>query len=275
MKNENLIEYGILNDEIVEQNVIEEKLKTKKTKVYDVLRLINSKPLYLEDHLSRLNRSIKLAGYKKEILEMDFKKGIEKLVVKSGRTNNNIKTTYFEDEESVRILYMVESKYPSKEKRKEGYKTILIYEERENPNAKILNEERRKIVNRILKEEGADEAIFLTENKVVLEGSRSNLFFVKGEKIITSPDERVLLGTTRQKILKICKNNNISILKREIMLDELNFFDAAFVTGTSIDIMPLNRIDSVRYNTGNKVIKKLTDYYSKEKMKYLKNYKRA
>src|SRR6056297_2498550 len=238
MKNENLIEYGMLNDEIVEQNVIEEKLKTKKTKVYDVLRLINSKPLYLEDHLSRLNRSIKLAGYKKEILEMDFKKGIEKLVVKSGRTNNNIKTTYFEDEESVRILYMVESKYPSKEK-------------------------------------GADEVIFLTENKVVLECSRSNLFFVKGEKIITSPDERVLLGTTRQKILKICENNNISILKREIMLDELNFFDTAFVTGNSIDIMPLNRIDSVRYNTGNKVIKKLTDYYSKEKMRYLKNYKRA
>jgi len=275
MKNENIIEYGILNDEIVEQNIIEEKLRTKKTKVYDVLRLINSKPLYLEDHLRRLNRSIDLAGYKKEILEKDFKKDIEKLVVKSGRTNNNIKTTYYEDGESVRILYMVESKYPSKEKHKEGYKTILIYEERENPNAKILNQERRKIVNSILKEEGADEAIFLTENKVVLEGSRSNLFFVKGEKIITSPDERVLLGTTRQKILKICENNNISILKREIMLDELNFFDAAFVTGTSIDIMPLNRIDSVRYNTGNKVIKKLTDYYSKEKMRYLKNYKRA
>ncbi len=275
MRNDNILKYGILNGEIVENEEIEKKLESDKVKVYDVLRIINSKPLYLENHLDRLNNSIDLAGYKMEYLKENFKKDIEKLVVKSGKTNNNIKTTYFEEGESIKILYMVKSNYPSEDKYKEGYKTILIYEERENPNAKILNEERRKIVNRILKEVGADEAIFITENKVVLEGSRSNLFFVKGEKIITSPDERVLLGTTRQKILEICERNNISILKREILLDELNFFDAAFVTGTSIDIMPLNRIDSIKFNTNNKVIKKLTDHYNKEKLNYLSNYKRV
>jgi len=275
MKNDNILKYGILNGKIVQNEVIEKKLENNKVKVYDVLRLINSKPLYLENHLNRLNNSIALAGYKKEYLEENFKKDIEKLVVKSGRTNNNIKTTYFEKEESVKILYMVRSKYPTEEKYKEGYKTILIYEERDNPNAKILNEARRKIVNKILNEVNCDEAIFITENKIVLEGSRSNLFFVKGEKIITSPDERVLLGTTRQKILEICENNNISVLKREIILDELNFFDAAFVTGTSIDIMPLNKIDSIRFNTSNKVVKKLIDYYDKDKINYLKNYKRV
>lgn len=275
MKNDNILKYGILNGEIVENDEIEKKLLSDKVKVYDVLRVVNSKPLYLENHLIRLNNSIDLAGYREDYLEENFKKDIEKLVVKSGRTNNNIKTTYFEEEEPVKILYMVKSNYPSEDKYIEGYKTILIYEERENPNAKILNEERRKIVNKILKEVDADEAIFITENKVVLEGSRSNLFFVKGEKIITSPDERVLLGTTRQKILEICERNNISILKREIILDELNFFDAAFVTGTSIDIMPLNRIDSIKFNTNNKVIKKLKDYYNREKLNYLSKYKRA
>ncbi len=275
MKNDNILKYGILNGEIVENDEIEKKLLSDKVKVYDVLRVVNSKPLYLENHLIRLNNSIDLAGYREDYLEENFKKDIEKLVVKSGRTNNNIKTTYFEEEEPVKILYMVKSNYPSEDKYIEGYKTILIYEERENPNAKILNEERRKIVNKILKEVDADEAIFITENKVVLEGSRSNLFFVKGEKIITSPDERVLLGTTRQKILEICERNNISILKREIILDELNFFDAAFVTGTSIDIMPLNRIDSIKFNTNNKVIKKLKDHYNREKLNYLSKYKRA
>jgi branched-chain amino acid aminotransferase len=216
-----------------------------------------------------------LIGYEDRYYENDFKKDIEKLVVKSGRTNNNIKTTYFEEDQPIKVLYMVKSTYPKEDKYSEGYKTILMYEERENPNAKVLNEERRKIVNEILKDVGADEAIFLTENKVVLEGSRSNLFFVKGEKIITSPDERVLLGTTRQKILEICEKNNISVLRREIMLDELNFFDAAFVTGTSIDIIPINRIDTIRFSTNNKVVKKLTGLYNKDKLEYLKNYKRA
>ena len=275
MRNENILKYGILNGEVVDSDKIEEVLKTNKVKVYDVLRLVNSKPLYFENHLDRLNRSIELIGYEDRYYENDFKKDIEKLVVKSGRTNNNIKTTYFEEDQPIKVLYMVKSKYPKEDKYSEGYKTILMYEERENPNAKVLNEERRKIVNEILKDVGADEAIFLTENKVVLEGSRSNLFFVKGEKIITSPDERVLLGTTRQKILEICEKNNISVLRREIMLDELNFFDAAFVTGTSIDIMPINRIDTIRFSTNNKVVKKLTGLYNKDKLEYLKNYKRA
>lgn len=275
MRNENILKYGILNGEVVDSDKIEEVLKTNKVKVYDVLRLVNSKPLYFENHLDRLNRSIELIGYEDRYYENDFKKDIEKLVVKSGRTNNNIKTTYFEEDQPIKVLYMVKSTYPKEDKYSEGYKTILMYEERENPNAKVLNEERRKIVNEILKDVGADEAIFLTENKVVLEGSRSNLFFVKGEKIITSPDERVLLGTTRQKILEICEKNNISLLRREIMLDELNFFDAAFVTGTSIDIMPINRIDTIRFSTNNKVVKKLTGLYNKDKLEYLKNYKRA
>ncbi|MBG0764520.1 MAG: aminotransferase class IV [Tissierellales bacterium] len=275
MRNENILKYGILNGEVVDSDKIEEVLKTNKVKVYDVLRLVNSKPLYFENHLDRLNRSIELIGYEDRYYENDFKKDIEKLVVKSGRTNNNIKTTYFEEDQPIKVLYMVKSTYPKEDKYSEGYKTILMYEERENPNAKVLNEERRKIVNEILKDVGADEAIFLTENKVVLEGSRSNLFFVKGEKIITSPDERVLLGTTRQKILEICEKNNISVLRREIMLDELNFFDAAFVTGTSIDIMPINRIDTIRFSTNNKVVKKLTGLYNKDKLEYLKNYKRA
>jgi len=275
MRNENIFKYGILNGEVVDSDKIEEVLKTNKVKVYDVLRLVNSKPLYFENHLDRLNRSIELIGYEDRYYENDFKKDIEKLVVKSGRTNNNIKTTYFEEDQPIKVLYMVKSTYPKEDKYSEGYKTILMYEERENPNAKVLNEERRKIVNEILKDVGADEAIFLTENKVVLEGSRSNLFFVKGEKIITSPDERVLLGTTRQKILEICEKNNISVLRREIMLDELNFFDAAFVTGTSIDIMPINRIDTIRFSTNNKVVKKLTGLYNKDKLEYLKNYKRA
>jgi branched-chain amino acid aminotransferase len=275
MRNENILKFGILNGEVVDSDKIEEVLKTNKVKVYDVLRLVNSKPLYFENHLDRLNRSIELIGYEDRYYENDFKKDIEKLVVKSGRTNNNIKTTYFEEDQPIKVLYMVKSTYPKEDKYSEGYKTILMYEERENPNAKVLNEERRKIVNEILKDVGADEAIFLTENKVVLEGSRSNLFFVKGEKIITSPDERVLLGTTRQKILEICEKNNISVLRREIMLDELNFFDAAFVTGTSIDIMPINRIDTIRFSTNNKVVKKLTGLYNKDKLEYLKNYKRA
>jgi len=272
MKTDNILEYGILNGEDVSKDEMDKSLCRDCIKVYDVIRLINGKPLYLENHLERLNRSINLAGYSYHYKEETFKKDIEKLVVKSGMTSNNIKTTFFENDKSVRIMYMVKSFYPSKEDYRDGYKTLLIYEERENPNAKILNEERRTLINKILRETGANEAIFVSEDKKILEGSRSNLFFVKGEKIITSPDDKVLLGTIRQKIIEICKNNNISVIKREILLDELSFFNGAFITGTSIDIMPLAKIDNIKYNTNNKVIKRLSKFFEKDRNDYLKNY---
>lgn len=274
MIKDNIFDYGILNGEIVSKDIIEEKLMIDTVKVYDVLRIERGIPIYLEEHLSRLNKSIELAEFRGNITKESFKKNIEKLIQKSNNYNNNIKTTYFEEgKEIVEILYMSKSKYPKEKDYNEGYKTILIYDEREEPNAKILNIEKRKLINKILESEGADEGILISENKILLEGSRSNIFFVKGEKIITSPDDKVLLGTIRQKVLELCAKNNITVIKRELMLEELTFFEGAFITATSLEIMPLNRIDSIKFNVKNKMINKLRILFNKEKEEYMRRYK--
>ena len=136
MKTDNILDYGLLNGKITTNEDIDNSLCKECIKVYDVIRVVNGKPLYYENHLDRLNKSILLAGYKYEYDMESFKKDIEKLVVKSGKTNNNIKTTYFEQGNPVRIMEMVKSYYPSKDVYKEGYKTILIYEERKNPSSR-------------------------------------------------------------------------------------------------------------------------------------------
>jgi len=111
----------------------------------------------------------------------------------------------------------------------------------------------------------AFEAILVNEDGTVSEGSRSNIFFVKGNKLVTSPDSAVLLGVTRNKVAEVCESNGIEVEKRIIKIDELESFDGAFITGTSNDVLPIKSIDKIVYNSAdNDTVKKASELYLNE-----------
>lgn len=265
-------EEGLLNGNLRDIEEIYSVLDKDKEKVYEIIRIIDGKPLFLEEHITRLNNSIKLINIDFSVSIRDIREQIYTLLDKFKEKNNNVKITFSKNEIENLITYLVKSYYPSAEKFQQGYSTVLIYEERENPNAKILNNEFRSLINEILADEGADECIYVSEKGEILEGSRSNLFFVKGNAIVTPADHGVLLGTTRNKIVEICQEKRIAIQKRVIRMEELTFFDAAFITGTSIDVMPVNAIGTVYYkSTTNRLVDRIRKEYEKEKHKYLSN----
>ena len=49
------------------------------------------------------------------------------------------------------------------------------------------------------------------KNNEITEGSRSNIFFLKDETLVTAPDNAVLNGITRKHILEICRENSIRL----------------------------------------------------------------
>ena len=110
-------------------------------------------------------------------------------------------------------------------------------------------------------ENNAFEAILINHDDTVSEGSRSNVFFVKDKKIITSPDELVLLGVTRSKVISACQETFV-VEKRIINFNELKDFDGAFITGTSNDVLPIKTMDDIVYNSSqNKVVKRVSELY--------------
>jgi len=100
--------------------------------------------------------------------------------------------------------------------------------------------------------------LFSNNDETISEGSKSNVFFVLDESIITSPDSQVLLGVTRSKVIEVCKNNGIDVIKRNIYFNELKDFEGAFITGTSNDVLPIKTIDDIVYNSShNEIVKKV------------------
>lgn len=94
-------------------------------------------------------------------------------------------------------------------------------------------------------ESGFDEAIVLTNDGHVCEGSAENIFLVKQGKLVTPPSsESILMGITRDSVIKLAENElGLDTIERQVDRSELYGADECFFTGTAADIAPILEID--------------------------------
>lgn len=274
MKREGIKEFLIINGEI--EKVIETEIFDKITKpsIYEVIRVIDGVPIFIEDHLERLKKSIKLANYTLDRTDIEIKNDVKKLIKINNIKNLNIKLLFTKIEEigNVILIYVIESYYPEPKLYKTGIHTILFYYERKKPNIKIIDEDFKKTIEKRLDETTAFEAILVDKDGYITEGSRSNIFFVKGDKIYTVPGRKILLGITRGKVLEVSNELNIEVIEKNVHLEDLDIIDGAFITGTSINVLPITTIENKKLNSVNNcIIKRLSRGYLEKVYNYLQN----
>ena len=114
-------------------------------------------------------------------------------------------------------------------------------------------------------EKGFDEAILLSHEKTVAEGSGENLFMVKDGKLITPPlSETILPGITRVCVMELAKDEmGIATVERSIAQKELYSADELFFCGTGAQISPIIEVDDKTIKSGKvgPITKKLQDLY--------------
>jgi branched-chain amino acid aminotransferase len=91
---------------------------------------------------------------------------------------------------------------------------------------------------------GYDEAILLTDDGYVADGSGENVFLIKDE-IISTPDlsASILPGITRQTVMEIAGALGYAVHERAIIRSDLYLADEVFMTGTAAEVTPLRAID--------------------------------
>lgn len=101
-------------------------------------------------------------------------------------------------------------------------------------------------------ENGFDEAIMLSPDGYVAEGSGENIFLVIDGTLITPPrTEGILVGITRDTIIKLAKEElNINTVERHVDRIELYTADECFMTGTAANVTPVAEIDRRLVNDG-------------------------
>jgi branched-chain amino acid aminotransferase len=101
-------------------------------------------------------------------------------------------------------------------------------------------------------ENGYDEAILLSHDGHVAEGSAENIFLVRRGVLYTpDPSQNVLEGVTRRAIMEIARVElGVETVERSIDRGELYSAEEAFFTGTAVGICPISSIDRRRVGEG-------------------------
>ena len=112
---------------------------------------------------------------------------------------------------------------------------------------------------------GFDEAIVLTQDGHVSEGSAENLFIVRDRVLITPPvTENILEGITRKVIIELARKElGLEVMERSIDRTELYVAEEVFFCGTGVQVAAVVQIDHRTIGTGQigPIVKSLRDLY--------------
>lgn len=92
---------------------------------------------------------------------------------------------------------------------------------------------------------GFDEAIVLTQDGHVSEGSAENIFLLRGDRLVTPPvSENIVEGITRQTLITFARNElGVDVVERAVDRSELYIADEVILCGTGAEVSPVIEID--------------------------------
>ena len=100
-------------------------------------------------------------------------------------------------------------------------------------------------------EAGFDEAIVLTNEGHVSEGSAANLFMVRDGVLVTPPaTDNILEGIVRASVMRLAKDEGIPVEIRSIDRTELYLADELFLCGTGVQMSSITEVDHRKIGDG-------------------------
>ncbi len=238
--------------------------------VYEVFRIISGVPLFLEDHLERLQNSMNAAGL--EFKSVQLVNDIERLISLNKFETGNIKIIFWKSglELHNMVFYDVHV-YPSDAMFRDGIEIGTLEHERKNPNIKLFDSEMRTIAAGKINDNNFYEILLVSKDKIITECSRSNIFFIRDNNIVTPPANQVLEGVTRKHVIEIIREQMIPFSEKSITTSMLGNFESVFLTGTSRRVLPVRKIDpfSFKYITQHPLIIKLQELFLERCKRYI------
>ncbi|MBW4827162.1 MAG: aminotransferase class IV [Clostridiaceae bacterium] len=272
MKKEAVKDYFIINGELISTKNMEIFESINKPYIYEVIRVIEGVPLFLEEHLDRMEKTAKLMDYNIDKTEIEIRKDIKRLIQQNQVKNSNIKLLCLDvdGKGQVFLTYFIESYYPKDEVYNEGVHTTLYNFGIEDPNAKMSDVSFGERVDKKIKNKNAFEALLVNKDGNITKGSRFDMFFVRCQNIYTVPDEKILLEVTRNRIINICEKLNLELIEETIHVEDLYKIDGGFMIGTLINVIPIKSVDEFTYESvSDPIINKIKDMYLKEIKDYI------
>lgn len=232
--------------------------------VYEVIRVIDSKILFWDEHFKRFNNSIsKFLGWEIEIGDL-FEK-VHLVINENKIVNGNVKIEIIFDDNCNLYVYPIKFYYPDD---KFGVDVVTFNFERKNPNIKTYDYEFREKSKKIIDDKNVYEVLLVNKEGFITEGSKTNVYFIKDNCFFTAPENLVLNGVTRINVNKLINELGFNLKEESVSREKIFDFDACFLTSTSSNVLAVDVIDGKEINSSSNT------YFNRVKerfKKYLEN----
>jgi D-alanine transaminase len=223
--------------------------------VYEVFKFLRKRPVFLSGHFARLQRGLReieigepwteesfkaMAG---ELLERTaFDDGIVYVQVSRGEMERS--HFYSDHMTPTALAYSRKFRFPDATKKEHGIRVITAVDQRWlHCDVKSVNLLANALAKKKAQRAGADEAILIAGGSV-REGASSSFFVVREGRIITHPlDEHILPGVVRDHTIGLALASKIRVDERPLREAELFDMQEAFITSTTMGVMPVTEID--------------------------------
>lgn len=257
--------------------------------IYETMLAYNRVIFKLDEHLNRLYRSASLIGLKIPLDINRLKTALYETLVANDLMNAYVRLTVSRGsgpiglnpelcpEPTIIIMVQESKEYPGTLYEK-GVNLIISETRRNlkeaiNPLIKSLN-----FLNNILAKieaikKNAYEAIMLNAHGQLTEATISNVFFIKDNILCTPSIEcGILDGITRGTVIDLARRENIKVNEGKFTKEDIYSANEVFITNTSLEVMPVSKVDDTRYPVGY-ITKRLHKSYKQEVKAYIESRK--
>jgi len=233
--------------------------------IFDFLKTINNKPIFLEDHFDRFYNSAKEMNLTIGVDRVALKASIDHLLEKNNLPNSGLKFIltggFSEDGYTMIKPNLILTQVPFEmdpASFNKGMKLVTYQHQRQLPTIKTIDYLQAIRLQPYIKENLSDDVLYHSQGSI-RECPRANFFIVKGNHVIT-PKTDILRGITRSKILSL-KLEDYTFSEQDFTLNDLATADEAFISSSTKNALPVLTIDGKSIGDGKPgaVTRKIND----------------
>lgn len=244
--------------------------------IFDYLRVVDNKPLFVEDHLDRLYQSAAIMHMEVPQSKEAILKIVMELVAKNNMPYSGLKLIVSGGDSSDGYsleqprLTIIQQPLPVPSNSFTVSPFVLMSHpfQRQLPQVKTTDYLMAIYLQPKLKAFGGQDILY-THEGMVRECPRSNFFLLSEQGYIVTPKDQVLKGITRKNILAAAVENGIQVEERPISLEEIKTAKGAFIASSTKRIIPISKIDESVISTDSPILEKIFNLLVQKEQTYI------
>lgn len=223
--------------------------------IFDFFKVLDGRPVFLDDHLDRFYRSASLMHLPVETNRDQLKAILRELIDRNGINTSGIRITLTGGESSdgytigrPNLIINHRGLPDNRSLGERGLRLLTCAHKRQIPEAKTLDYLMAIWLQPMLRERGADDVLYYQDD-MISECPRSNVFVVTAEGQLLTPGHGVLQGVIRGKLLALGAEAFAAEV-RQVTLGDLHRASEVLMTSSTKNLISVVEIDGKPVGTG-------------------------